>query len=312
HDDEDHHELFDPQDMRNMGGLRKRIPWTYWTYMMGTFALMGLPIFAGFWSKDEILLDAKLEYPVIYWVLVVAAFLTAFYMGRQVWLVFFGKPRHHASEVAKESPWSMLVPLLVLAFLSVFGGFMNWPFEGGHQFGHWLGYTIEKATGHALHVPAFDWGVAIPATLLALLAIGISWLIYGRNPLKTGQQDPLEKALGPIFKGMHNKWYVDEIYDFLILRPYQKLAKFFAETLDWNIWHDWFHEKGIRDNFQKFTRFLADPIDLGVIDRIANGLASTVKNSGEILSRLQTGFIRNYALSVFFGVVVILGYLIFR
>ena len=105
---------------------------------------------------------------------------------------------------------------------------------------------------------------------------------------------------------------MDEIYDFLILRPYQKLAKFFAETLDWNIWHDWFHEKGIRDNFQKFTRFLADPIDLGVIDRIANGLASTVKNSGEILSRLQTGFIRNYALSVFFGVVVILGYLIFR
>lgn len=312
HHGAEHHEPFDPQDMRNMGGLRKRIPWTFWTYLMGTLALQGLPIFAGFWSKDEILLDAKHEFPVIYWVLVAAAFLTAFYMGRQIWLVFFGKPRHHASEVAKESPWSMLVPLIVLAFLSVFGGFINWPFEGGHQFGHWLSYTLEFSTGHALHVPEFEWGVAIPATLLALLAIGLSWLLYGRKPLAAGQEDPLKKLLGPFFTAFNRKWYLDEIYDFLILRPYQALAKFFAQTLDWNFWHNWVHEKGIRDSFQKLARFLANPVDLGLIDGISKTLAAAANNSGQLLSRLQTGFVRNYALSVFLGVVVILGYLIFR
>jgi NADH-quinone oxidoreductase subunit L len=305
-------EEFDPQDMRNMGGLRKQLPWTFWTYIMGTLALAGIPIWAGFWSKDEILLDASHFSPVIYWTLVAAAFLTAFYMGRQIWLVFFGENRTHAAEEAKESPWTMIVPLVALATLSVLGGFMNWPFEGGHQFGHWLGYTLEESTGHALHVPEFSWAVAGASTALALIAISISWLIYGRKPLQAGQQDPLEKVLGGIFTGMHNKWYIDEIYDTLILTPYQKFAKFCAETLDWDLWHDWLHEKVIRDNFQRLVRFLADPVDLGAIDWAANKLADIAHSSAARLSRLQTGFVRNYALSVMVGVVVILGYLIFR
>ena len=316
HDDHaEHGEVFDPQDMRNMGGLRKRIPWTFWTYMAGTLALAGIVPFAGFWSKDEILLDAShFELTsAVYWLLVVAAAFTAFYMGRQVWMVFFGEPRHHAAEEAKESPWTILVPLVILALLATFGGFMNWPFEQGlepHAFGHWLGYTLEASTGHELHIPEFSFSVAIQSTLIAVAAIVLSWFIYGRKPMKAGETDPLQKALGPIFKGMNAKWWVDELYQAIILTPYEKLAKFLSQTIDWNFWHDWFHEKGIRDNFQRLANFLANPIDLGVIDKISTLLARGAQNSGSLLSKLQTGFVRNYALAVFTGVVVILGYLI--
>ncbi|HSG25000.1 MAG TPA: NADH-quinone oxidoreductase subunit L [Anaerolineales bacterium] len=319
HDDhghDDHHgEVFDPQDMRNMGGLRKKIPWTFWTYMAGTLALAGIFPFAGFWSKDEILLDAShFEGAMaVYWLLVIAAAFTAFYMGRQVWMVFFGEPRHHAAEEAKESPWTVLLPLVVLAILSTLGGFMNWPFESGlepHRFGHWLEYTLKVSLGHELHIPEFSFSVAIQSTLIAVAAIFISWLVYGRKPLKSGQTDPLAKALGPIFKGMNAKWWVDELYQAVILTPYEKLAKFLSQTIDWSFWHDWFHEKGIRDNFQRLANFLANPIDMGVIDKISYLLAQGAQGSAGWLSKLQTGFVRNYALAVFTGVVVILGYLV--
>jgi len=315
HDTGDHHEVFDPQDMRNMGGLRKRIPWTFWTYMIGTLALAGIFPFAGFWSKDEILLDAShFEGTVlVYWLLVIAAIFTAFYMGRQVWMVFFGQPRHHGAEEAKESPWTVILPLVVLAGLSAVGGFMNWPFKEGlepHAFGHWLDYTLAVSTGHEGHFPEFDFGVAIQSTVLAVVAIFGSWLIYGRKPLQSGQTDPLAKALGPIFKGMNAKWWVDELYQAVFLTPYEKLAKFLSQAVDWKFWHDWFHDKGIRDNFQRLANFLANPFDLGVIDKISYLLAQGAQGSAGWLSKLQTGFVRNYALAVFTGVVVILGYLV--
>ena len=315
HAEDAHHEPFDPQDMRNMGGLRKQLPWTFWTYIMGTLALSGIPIWAGFWSKDEILLDAKhFEGTVaVYLLLVVAAAFTAFYMGRQIWLVFFGEPRSEAAGKAKESPWTMVVPLVVLAVLATLGGFLNWPFEGGlptHGFGHWLAHTLEFSTGHELHTLPFNFGVATQSTLIAVAAIFVSWLLYGRKPLQAGQADPLTK-LGWLFKGMNAKWWVDETYQKLFLTPYEELAKFFSQTLDWTFWHDWFHEKGIRDNFKRFARFLADPVDMGLIDNISKGLARMAQGSASLLSSLQTGFVRNYALAVFTGVVVILGYLIF-
>jgi len=103
-------EVFDPGDMRNMGGLRKQMPVTFWLYIFGTLALAGIFPFAGFWSKDEILLDAAKKFPVIYIFADRCGFLTAFYMGRQIWMVFFGKPRHAAAEHAQESPKVMTVP----------------------------------------------------------------------------------------------------------------------------------------------------------------------------------------------------------
>jgi NADH-quinone oxidoreductase subunit L len=313
HDDahhDAHEEVFDPGDMRNMGNLRKRMPVTFWLYMAGTLALAGIFPFAGFWSKDEILLDAKLHaehYPGVYILLSIAAFMTAFYMGRQIWMVFFGKERTEVAEHAQESPAIMTVPLMVLAFLAVFGGALNLPFEGFHNLGHWLEYTL----GHVEGLP-LDLGVAGVSTLLAILAIVLSWLIYGKNPLKEGQPDPLKKPLGFIYTGMENKWFVDEGYKALVLDPFQKLAKFLSIDLDWNFWHDWFHESVIYGFFKWLAAFLSEPVDMGIINAIADGLANLTKQFSNSLRRLQNGFVRSYALSVLLGVVAILGYLLFK
>ncbi len=319
HDDHghDHEEIFDPADMRNMGGMRKTMPITFWLYIIGTVALAGLPPFAGFFSKDEILADAfnigfteGHSYGAwVYIMLAIAAFLTAFYMGRQVWLVFFGKPRHEAAKYAEESPPVMTVPLMILAALSIFGGLLNLPTIG--TFTQWLEHTYESFHMH-LHHGEFNPTVAILSTVLALVAIGTSWVIYGRKPLAEGQADPLQRALGPIFTGMNRKWLVDELYWAVILNPYINLSRFLAETIDWNFWHNWMHDSVLVRSFKGITHFFAESFDLGVIDAIANGLADGTKQMANSLRRLQTGFVRNYALSVFIGVVVILGYLILQ
>ena len=310
HDDHHDEEVFDPGDMRNMGNLRKQMPVTFWLYMIGTLALAGIFPFAGFWSKDEILLDASLHaehYPGVYLLLSIAAFMTAFYMGRQIWMVFFGKERTEVAKHAQESPPVMTVPLMVLAVLSVLGGALNLPFKGFHQLGHWLEYTL----GH-VEALGFDLGVAGISTVLALLAIFFSWLLYGRNPLKEGQPDPLKKPLGFLYTGMENKWFVDEGYKALVITPFEKLAKFLSIDVDWNFWHDWFHESVIYGFFKWLAEFLSEPVDMGIINAIADGLANLTKRFSESLARLQTGFVRNYALSVLLGVVAILGYLLFK
>jgi NADH-quinone oxidoreductase subunit L len=216
----EHVETFDPGDMRNMGGLRKTMPVTFWVYMVGTLALAGIFPFAGFWSKDEILLDAALHFPHVYWILSAAAFLTAFYMGRQVWMVFFGKARHEAAEHAEESPLVITVPLIILAVLSALGGFMNLPFKGFHQFGYWLANTLGK-----VEFPPFDFVVAGLSTVLALGAIALSWFLYQRKSLENGDPDPLAKPLGLAFVGMENKWFIDEAYQFAIIRPYARTVR---------------------------------------------------------------------------------------
>jgi NADH-quinone oxidoreductase subunit L len=309
-DHNEHHTLadhsFDPQDMRVMGGLRTQIPLTYRVYMIGALALAGLPPLAGFFSKDEILTDALHENTLVYALLTIAAALTAFYMGRQVLLVFFGKARSHAAEEAVESPPIMIWPLAILAALSVLGGLLNFP--GLHPFTDWLEHTL----GHDFaHVTEFNLVVAATSTLFALGAIYVAWLLYGRQPLKEGDPDPLKARLGAAFTGMQNKWYVDEFYAWLIIRPYQRFAAFLADVVDWRFWHDWVHDSVIVAGFRSLANFLAHPVDLGVIDGIANGLANSTQRLAVVLSKGQTGFVRNYALMVFFGVVSMLGYLIF-
>ena len=109
---------------------------------------------------------------------------------------------------------------------------------------------------------------------------------------------------------MENKWWVDELYWAVILNPYIKLSRFLAEVIDWRFWHDWVHDSVIVRGYNSLARFLSGPIDLGVIDGIANGLASVTVRFAGSLRKVQTGYVRNYALMVFLGVVVILGYLI--
>jgi NADH-quinone oxidoreductase subunit L len=302
----------DPQDMRNMGGLRHRMKTTFWVYLIGALALSGLPPLAGFFSKDEILAEASHLNPTVYVLLTIAAFFTAFYMGRQILLVFFGRPRTKTADHAEENPPVITVPLIILAILSIFGGALNLP--GLHTFTLWLEHTLEH-----VHVGEFNLQVAVISTLLALVALFLAWLLYSRRyqqllslPPTKRPDDPLRTILGPVFTAMENKWWVDEVYWAIILNPYISLCRFLAETVDWHIWHDWFHDTVIARSYRSLARFLAVPFDLGIIDGVANGLGDGTKSLAAGMRRIQTGFVRNYALGVFIGVVAILTYLVIR
>ena len=318
HQEGSNEEVFDPGDMRNMGGLRKQMPVTFWLYLTGALALAGIFPLAGFWSKDEILLDAAKNYPVVFVLLILAAILTAFYMGRQIWMVFFGPPRHVAAGHAQESPRVMTVPLMVLAALAILGGALNFP--GLNSLTTWLGYTIQPIVHEAEVAPwlAISWGgfnplLAFLVLLLALIAIYISWLIYGRNPLEAGQKDPLKQPLGFIFTGMENKWFVDEFYAAIILKPYGAISRFLADVIDGRFWHDWFHEKVIAGTYNFVSKTVLDlRVDQQFIDAIANGLGNLTRGASARLRRLQNGFVRSYALAVLLGVVIILGYLLLK
>lgn len=285
---------------------------TFWVYLIGSLALVGIFPFAGFWSKDEILLEEQMLFPPAYWILIFAAFLTAFYMGRQVLMVFFGKSRSEATEHAKENPALITVPLIVLAFFSAVGGTLNLPRL--HSFAEWLEHTVTT-----IHPVEFNIVTAIVATLVAAFGLFLSWAVYSWRykqlqdlPPAKRPDDPLRQWLGPIFTGMENKWWVDELYSAIILNPYVRISHFLAETVDWRFWHDWFHDSVIARGFKVSARFLAGAFDLGFIDGIANGIARVTVRIAGSLRKIQTGYVRNYALSVLLGVVVIIGYLILR
>lgn len=309
-----HH--LDPQDMRDMGGLRTRMPVTFWVYLIGAVALAGIPPLAGFWSKDEILAEATHLNSAAYWLLTAAAFLTAFYMTRQVLMVFFGPPRTAAAEHAQESPPVMTGPLIVLAVLSVLGGLLNLPFHGFHNITLWLEHTLEGL----VHEGEFNLVVAGVSTLLALLGVAVGYWLYnpGRyasfwnQPAARRPDDPLRGYIGAAYELFRNKYWVDELYQAVILDPYVSLSGFLADVIDWRFWHDWFHDKIIVGGYNLLTRLLAVRVDLGGIDAIANGLATVTQGLAAQMRKLQTGFVRNYALAVFLGVVIILSYLLMR
>lgn len=298
-------EVLDPQDMRVMGGLRRKMPVTFAVYVIGALALAGIPPLAGFFSKDEILLDASLEYPLIYGLLTAAALLTAFYMGRQVWMVFLGQARSEAADHAQESPPLMTVPLLALAGLAVVGGGLNLP--GIHTLTDWLEHTIEH-----LHASEFSLQVAGVSSGLALVSLLVAWLIYGRRPLAKGQDEPLRTWLGPLFNLLEDKWWVDEIYAGLVTRPYMWLSRQLADTVDWRFWHDWFHDVIVAGAFRNGARWLAVGFDLPVIDGAVESLGNGIRSAARRLGDVQTGYVRNYALSLFLGSILVLSYFLLR
>ncbi len=129
--------------------------------------------------------------------------------------------------------------------------------------------------------------------------------------MKEGEPDPLRRILGPIFVGMENKWWIDELYDFLILRPYVAISWFLADVVDWRFLHDWFHDSVLGSAYRNGSRWLAWVFDLRVIDGFANGLGNVTKGASQRLRVLQTGYVRNYALAVLVGGVLVLSYFIF-
>ncbi len=204
-------------DMMKMGGLRGKMPITTTVFIIGGLALMGIFPFAGFWSKDEILahafegmLHGESLMLIVYIFGTIAAFFTALYTGRQIFLTFFGGARdHHAYDHAHESPPVMWVPLAILAFFATFIGLIGAPMFGSP-------YQVFVSEGLGMEVPGFNLPAALIATVIALGGLGLSWVLYGQKPLLAGQPDPLARMLGPLWGLLRNKYYMDQIYGLVI------------------------------------------------------------------------------------------------
>ena len=273
------HALSGEQDLRKMGGLARTLPVTWYTMLIATVAISGLPPFSGFFSKDEILAGAFFAgKPAIFALGLVGSALTAFYMWRLVFLAFLGRSRvdHDVAHHAHESPAVMTIPLAILAVLAAGAGVWGVPGEHGSAIGRFLAPVLagghEAAGGH--RGPAWAlMAVSVAAALAGLLA---AWAMYVR-----GRAD-LAK-IGVPQNGVHrlllHKYYVDELYDRTIVRPILALSRWCAEA-----------------------------VDVGVIDGAVNGVAAVVERAAGRLRRYQTGFVMNYALSMLVGVVALLGW----
>jgi NADH-quinone oxidoreductase subunit L len=284
-----HH--IDPQDMYNMGGLRKKMPITFWTFLIGGFALSGFPVLtAGFWSKDEILADAFGHgHWVVFTTLAVAAFMTAFYTMRQITLTFLGEPRTEEAEHAHETPWTMTVPLIILSIFAVGYGWVgipeHFPVLGGlvpNWFHEFVGSTLAE------HPEALEFSVWPLLTSLAVALGGLffGWLAY-RN-VTSVEQDKLQI---PVLK---NKWYFDEAYDFLFIKP----AFWFSEVFV-SQWMDKGFIDGILHIFGPVTdgigKIIRNYFDVPVINQlIGDGSANSVYWVGKNLRPIQTGRIQQY------------------
>ncbi len=312
---------FDPQDMRTMGGLKERMPRTYIAYLIGMLALAGVFPFAGFWSKDEILVDAlkagfldgRLEGYIAFGLLFLAALFTAFYMGRQIYMVFHGEPRTAAAKYAGERGGGMGVMvnvLIVLAIGAALIGFINVPsgfwlidlIIPNHAFTSWLEHTVVYA-----HAGTASMLLAMIAVGGALLMIFLARSIYGKQAVVEKDKDPLEVApqTAGIFALANARLYWDEFYERVLITPFTRAAEWLADRLDWAFLHDWVHDRAIRDNFNRAGEALANPVDLGVIDGAVNGAGRLVRWMGGELRHLQTGYVRVYALSVLFGALLV-------
>ncbi len=301
------HALSGELDMRKMGGLRKKIPITFWTFFIATLAIAGVPGLSGFFSKDEILWQAFSSphgHFLLWLVSAVAAGMTAFYMFRALFMTFFGESRvnHHVAHHIHESPKIMTVPLIVLAFLSIIGGYVGVPHVLGganhiHEFlSPVLGGGPISVKAHSgisfisqvfasggeaeAHSTALEIFMMIISVVIAFIGIGIAYLFYIKNPL-------LPKQLAERFKRLYqlilNKYYVDEIYEVLFINSLKRLGT------------------GLWKGFDEF-----------VIDGTVNGIAYLIGWLSGIIRRIQTGLVQNYAFSMIIGGIILVVYYIIR
>jgi NADH-quinone oxidoreductase subunit L len=324
------HSLHHEQDMRHMGGLRKSLPITFAVMLVGTLAIAGIPPFAGFFSKDEILWKA-FSSPHGHWSLwligLVTALMTSFYMFRMLFMTFLGQRRGgahghadhghaHGAHDVKESPWVMLAPLVVLAALSIAGGWYFKPavFSGENRFDAFLAPVfahgapadlpapvggpphangVESHAETALAVPAhaapdgagghgdeaLEHRLAYLSVAIALLGLGLAYLLYVRRPDLPAR---IAESLGGFYKAVYNKYYVDEAYQAAVVDPVVEGA----------------------------TEVLWKGMDVGVIDGAVNGAGTSARFLSDRLRRMQSGNIRSYAVWVALGAVAVLLYMI--
>ncbi len=298
------HALAGEQDLRRMGGLKKDLPITYWTFLIGALAISGVPFLSGFFSKDEILFRTFASGHVLLWVVgLLTSLLTAIYMFRIVFLAFHGpsanaknhehpenlahpehpeNPEHHRRHL-HDAPPAMAIALIVLAVGSVVAGYAGLPsiLGGGDWFARYLEPSfgvmpIDEAAEHGLEGTLMLVSIAV-----AIAGIGIASYFFLRNRRAA---DAMAHRFGGLQRLLLNKYYVDEIYDATIVQP----IRIVSEEGLWKV------------------------VDVKLIDAAVNGVGETVAGSSHRLRRVQTGSVRAYAASVFFGVVMILGYYLWR
>ena len=259
------HAMAEEADIFKMGGLRKKMPVTFAAMTIGVLAISGIPPFAGFFSKDEILAAAAQVSTPLYILATITAFMTAFYMARLLFVTFMGQPAsQEAYDHAHEVSWPMRLPLIVLAVLSVVSGL--WAHLAG--FGEWVRFGAPVHEG-------INWVIASSSTVLAVIAIGLAWKIYGA---KAWSADAIAAKCGVLYQLSYHKFYIDEIYAALI----KVFVDGIARVLYW--------------------------IDIHIVDGIVNALGGLVRAVGEILSPLQNGQAQRYAGVFLCGVIILLAY----
>jgi NADH-quinone oxidoreductase subunit L len=276
------HAVSGEQDMRRMGGLRTRIPWTFWTFVAGTLAIAGIPGFAGFYSKDEILAAALgAGHPLLFAVGLLTALLTAAYMGRLLVLTFFGRFRGspEAEHHLHESPATMLAPLVILALGSIAAGYALFPSAGGHRVR--LPEVVQPVFRSGEHAPPhFGW-LPIAATLSAVLGLALAAYLYSSEKGRA-VRGRLASPLRPLLGVFAAKYWFDKVYDGFV----RGAVVGGSERLLWK-------------------RF-----DAGLIDGAVNGTASLAAWLAALLRPVQTGLVRHYALLVLAGAVAVVSLLL--
>jgi NADH-quinone oxidoreductase subunit L len=275
------------QDMRKMGGLKGRLPVTFRTMLIGTIAIAGIPPLAGFFSKDEILASAFASGHYGVWIAgLLGATLTAFYMFRLYLLCFRGESRlsHEADHHLHESPAVMIAPLVVLAVLSVVGGWVGLPFQaGGHAFERWLEPVFAGAAhaspGEGVHLsPGAEWMLIAVSVAVAAFGIVLAFRIYG-GTATAPREEPLAARAPAIHRVLLNKYWVDEFYQATVVR-----------FVTWSA-----------DRFWRFW-------DTKVVDGTVNGVAYTFEGLSAVLRLFQTGLVGTYALFITLGVAALIAH----
>ncbi len=299
------HGIGGEQDMRKMGGLRVYMPWTFATMGIATLAIAGIPPFAGFWSKDEILWKAYGSSPVYWLIGVVTAFITSFYMFRLMYMTFGGEYRGAVAQEAHgphahghddhghgqghghgephESPWVMLGPLVVLAFLSVVGGY----FGGyGNRFEHFLapafhGAAVEVAQATSREAPDSTLEHLLMGVSISVAGLGwlLAYLLYSRRPQLPAR---IAASLGGLYRAVAGKYYIDELYAVLFIKP-------LIDGSTTILWHG---------------------VDQGAIDATVNNSATAARHVSDNVRHMQSGNLRSYAGWVAAGTAVVIAYMV--
>ncbi|MGH8995401.1 MAG: NADH-quinone oxidoreductase subunit L [Acidimicrobiales bacterium] len=271
------HGLHDEQDLKRMGGLARLLPWTYATFLVGWLAIAGIPPLSGFWSKGDVLANAYAKSKPLWALGVLTAILTAYYMTRLFVLAFRGEDRWKQGTSGHgdphESPWVMRLPLVVLAVLAFAGGLLDLPWVHHTGFASWLGPVFAHSLFNDHEGAGLQTGLVVVDAVAGFIGLGLAFVAW------RGSVD--RPALEPAF--LQRVWYWDDLYDTVIGRPGQAMA-----------------------------RFAATVVEARVIDGAVNGAASVVRRSASGVRRLQTGYVRNYALAITLGLAAVIAFLVSR